>query len=62
MRLTIFMKSGNQIHLGGVNKWQVDNVGDRVVRLKIEYSWWKRNNYLIFNSLDLSQIEAITRS
>lgn len=60
MKLKIYMKSGNVITQSGVSDYQIAYEGNEIKRLSIDLYWWGRRR-LIMSSLDLSQIEAITR-
>jgi len=64
MKLNIYMKSGNVIHIHGVKSWDANKTGDRVSFLKITYTWFALHVYckerLLVKSINLSQIEAIT--
>lgn len=60
MKLKIYMKSGNIVTQGGVKDYKIYYEGNEVKQLSIDLYWWGRRR-LIMSSLDLSQIEAITR-
>lgn len=60
MRLTIYMKSGNRIRLTGVKSYTAKNMGNEIVSLRIAYHRWKISPRLLIQSIDLSQIEAMT--
>lgn len=61
--LTLYMKSGNKIKLKGISDWKVTSTNGRIATLNVTY---KKNvptrEQLIFNSLDLTQVEAITET
>lgn len=65
MKLTIYMKSGNVIKLDKVEDWNFKYSGDEITSLSIKQSskfWFKPKNKLLVESINLSQIECITRS
>lgn len=63
--LTIYMKSGNKIKLRHVSNWEAKVTGNTITSLSITRTpWldWLPKEKLVVGSIDLSQIEAITRS
>lgn len=65
MRLTIYMKSGNKIRLRGVKAFLIDARGNEVVRITLRmypFESWFFGERLILSTLDLRQVEAVTKS
>lgn len=63
--LTIYMKSGNKIKLRHIGNWEAEIQGNTVTSLSISRTpWldWLRKEKLVVGSIDLSQIEAITKT
>lgn len=62
MRINIFMKSGSVIALSRVRKWEIGFTRNQVTSLSIEYYRWSAKERLIVGSIDLSNIEAMTKT
>lgn len=63
--LTLYMKSGNKIRLRHVSEWEAKVKGNSITSLSITRTkWldWLPKEKLVVGSIDLSQIEAITRT
>jgi hypothetical protein len=63
MILRIYMKSGNVLRLPNITEYEVETKGDNIVGLKIERkdTWWGSGEKLLVSSINLSQIEAVTK-
>ena len=63
--LTIYMKSGNTIRLPFIKGWTIRTSGNTVTHLEIKrlglFDWLPIKKLLV-TSIDLSQIEAITKN
>ncbi len=58
------MKSGNKIVVPYISDWKVNSKGNQVVGLSITYSRLANilpSQKLLVSTIDLSQIEAVTR-
>lgn len=63
--LTIYLKSGNSIRLPFIKDWTIRTKNGTVTYLQIERHSlfeWLPTKKLIIASIDLSQIEAITKN
>lgn len=63
--LTIYLKSGNKIRLRFIKDWSIKTTGDEITSLKITRNWffeWLPTKKLIVSSIQLSEIEAITKN
>ena len=61
MRITIYMRSGNQIKLDNISDVKVEKKGNTIVSLKISSEDRQCGDEILFiTSIDLTQIEAIT--
>ena len=59
-RLSIYMKSGNVIVLTHVIDWEVGTTHGNITRLRLSQKY-KKGNWLVVDSIDLTQIEAVVR-
>lgn len=65
MKLRIYMKSGNVIVLPGIKNYKIKNVGNAITYLQMDQTFFSRcfsRVRLLIQTIDLSQIEAITVS
>jgi hypothetical protein len=63
--LTIYLKSGNTIRLSFIKEWTIRTSGNTVTHLEIKRLGifdWLPTKKLLVASIDLSQIEAITKN
>jgi hypothetical protein len=63
--LTIYLKSGNTIRLPFIKEWTIRTSGNKVTHLEIKRLGifdWLPTRKLLVTSIDLSQIEAITKN
>ncbi len=65
--LTIYLKSGNTIRLSFIKEWTIRTSGNTVTHLEIKIKRlgifdWLPTKKLLVASIDLSQIEAITKN
>lgn len=58
-KLTFYMKSGNTVELTHVTDWEMKVSGDDITSLNLTQK--HKGTRLIVNSINLSQIEAVTR-
>jgi hypothetical protein len=57
------MKSGNKIVVRGLSDYNIKNQGNAVTAIELKrYRWWPFKSVgLLLSTIDLSQIEAVTR-
>lgn len=60
MDVNLYMKSGNVVHLAGIQNYQVKATGNTITSLFLERKDKSRGERLVMTSLNLDQIEAIT--
>jgi hypothetical protein len=61
--LTIYLRSGNQLRLPHIQDWKIRTTGGKITYLSITKGWLANllpHPKLVVESIDLSQIEAIT--
>lgn len=59
MKVTVYMKSGNQLVQRAVRDYSVKNIGDEITGLEIKLHWWGKRTLLV-GTVALSQIEAVS--
>ena len=61
MKLRLYMKSGNQLLMEDVDKYNITTKGNLVTGIEIEYSGKDWDSRVLIQTVDLAQIEAVVR-
>ena len=64
MQLNFYMKSGSCLKLKGIKSYEFKSSGNDITYISLEYgspARWLRSDRLLIGTINLSQIEAVTR-